>query len=177
MKTPLLYGIGVTLVTGAITLIAQLLGYWSDPQKLMTGMMIGGLCGIAIQTIGIVLGTRRARLEQGGTHFTYGDAFKNGALIVFFTALSGLLFNFIFFKFLVPDFAETQAEWMRSLMEKMNAPAYKIEEAVEGIRAKGTLVAQLRNGFIGTVVLGTLISLIASAFLKRKAIDAPPSIV
>lgn len=171
MKTPLLYGFGVTLVTGAITLVAQLLGYWTDPQKLMTGMMIGGLCGITVQTIGIILGTRRARSEQGTPQFTYGDAFKNGVLIVFFAAVSGLLFNFIFFKFLVPDFADTQVEWMRSFMEKMNAPAYKIEEAIEGIRSKATLIAQLRNGFIATIVLGTVISLITSAFLKRKVSD------
>lgn len=177
MKTPLLHGFGITLVTGVVTLIAHLLGYWSDPQKLMTGMMLGGLCGITVQTIGIVLGTRRARTEHGTPEFSYGDAFKNGVLIAFFAAVFGIVFNFIFFKFLVPDFAETQAEWMRSFMEKMNAPAYKIEEAIEGMRAKATLVVQLRNGFIGTVVIGTVISLISSAFLKRKASDNEPSLI
>jgi hypothetical protein len=171
MKIPLVYGIGITIATGVITLVAHLLGYWTDPEKLMMGMAIGGLCGIATLTIGIVLGTRRVRAASGAGRFTYGNAYISGLLIALCAAVCGLIFNFVFFKYLVPDFADTQVEWMRSFMEKMNAPADKIEEAIEGIRTKATLGAQLRNGLLGTVILGAIISLITSAFLKRNPAD------
>jgi hypothetical protein len=174
MKTPLLYGVGVTVVTAVITIVAQLLGYWTDPEKLLVGMVVGLGSAIVVITAGIVLGTQRARAEQGAGEFSYGSAYKNGVMIALFAAASGLLFNYVFFTVLVPDFTSTQAEFVRSMMEKLNAPPDKIDEAVESVRAKGTLVAQLRSGFVSTVVLGAIISLITSAFLKRKPAGEPP---
>jgi Protein of unknown function (DUF4199) len=174
MKTPLLYGLGITFVTSVITLVSHLLGYWTDPEKLMKGMILGFLGGTTVFIMGTVLGTRRIRAERGGGEFTYGQAFLAGLLIALFAGLGGLVFNFIFFKFLIPDFATTQAEWMRSLMEKMNAPPDKVDEAVEKIKASATLGRQMLNAVIGSVVMGTLVSLITAAFLKRPASDEPP---
>ena len=86
MKTPLLYGIGITFVTSVITLVSHLLGYWTDPEKIMKGLILGFLCGITVFITGTILGTRRVRAERGNAEFTYGQAFATGLLIAIFAA-------------------------------------------------------------------------------------------
>lgn len=176
MKIPLLYGAGITFFSSVIMLVTHLLGYWTDPNKLMTGMIVGGGCGLIILVTGITLGTRRVRNDRGPGGFTYGQAFRSGLLVAVFAALCGIVFNVIFFQVLVPDFADTQVEWMRSMLERMGAPADKIEEAVEGIRAKATLGHQIRNSVLSTIAMGAIVSLITSAFLKRNVEDEPPTL-
>jgi Protein of unknown function (DUF4199)/Predicted membrane protein (DUF2232) len=140
----------------------------------MKGMILGFISGITVFIIGIVLGTKRVRAQRGGGEFTYGQAYLAGLSIALFAGLSGLLFNFIFFKFLIPDFGTTQAEWMRSLMEKMNAPPDKVEEAIEKMKASSTIGRYLLNGLISSVIMGALVSLLTAAFLKRAPSDEPP---
>ncbi|HEX2852192.1 MAG TPA: DUF4199 domain-containing protein, partial [Opitutaceae bacterium] len=109
MKIPLLYGIGITFVMSAITLVTHLMGYWTNPEKFMTGAVINMIAWFIVFTMGIILGTRRVRAERGAAEFTYGQAYMSGLMVAVFSGLAGVIFNFIFFKFLVPEFAETQA--------------------------------------------------------------------
>jgi hypothetical protein len=174
MKIPLLYGIGVTFVLSAINLITYLLGYWTNVEKFLTGMILGLFCWFVVLTTGMILGTRRARAAQGSLRFTYGKAYLNGLMVAVFAGLTGIIFSFLFFKFLIPDFVDTQIEWTRSFMERMNVPPDKIEEAVANARAKAGLGRQLINGLLANVIAGAIISLITAAFLKRKASEDLP---
>lgn len=172
MKLPLIYGLGIAFTTSVLALISHLTGLSTDPDKMMIGAA-AGLAGLLFAYIvGIVLGTRRARLERGAAGYSYGQAFATGMLISLFAALGGVVFNFIYFKFLSPDFAEIQIAATRSFMERMNMPADKMEDALAQMRVQTTLVSQLRGGFIFAAVLGTIIALIVAAVVKRPATNA-----
>ncbi len=180
MKTPLIYAGIITFACVMLTLINHVLGFSTEPDKMMMGLVIGTIGVLTILITGIILGTKAARAGQAPTAgFTYGQAFKTGFLIILFAALMLSVFNYIYFSFIFPNFADVQIEWMRGFMEKMNAPAAKIDEALEQARAKATVSRQMISAFIFTVVLGTFISLITSAVMKRPPAEdfaAPPPI-
>jgi hypothetical protein len=142
-------------------------------------MLIGIPSGIAIQVIAIVLATRQVRAAATATEgFSYGRAFKAGFMVSVFVAVVSLATNSVFFGLINPNFNETMITWTKNLMEKSGAKEEQIEKMERDARARGTLVAQLRNGMIGAMVIGTLASLITAAVMKRdpsdEELDAPP---
>ncbi len=170
MKTYLKYGAAMTAAGFVVIMVCYIVGLW-EPANLGKGLIIGVCAGLAIQITGIVLGTRQVRAATGKRGFTYGEAFKAGFMIALCGALCGIVSNFIFFKFVNPNYNENMIAWTKSMMEGMNAPEARIEKAEEDMRAKGGLDRQLINGVVGGIVLGTIISLITAAIMKRPPED------
>lgn len=173
MKTPLLHGIGIAFAGAVFALILHLLGITTNPENLFLAMAIGFPVGLAIFITGLILGTKRARAEQGADGFSYGQAFTTGLLITLFAAAGGVLFNLIYYGFIFANFAEVTVESTRALLEKLGAREADIERAIEDIRTKSTLTRQVVSAFIGSLVMGTIVSLITAAVMKRPPADAP----
>lgn len=178
MRIPLIYGLGIAFATSVVALISHLAGYSTELDKLIIGMLVGVAGSIVINATGLTLGARRARAENSAEGFGYGRAFAICMLIVIFAALGNLVFNFIYFKFLSPDFAEIQLAAAQSMMERMKMPPDKMDLALADMRAKSTLSRQLASGLIGTIAFGALVSLVVAAFVKRSTPspgDLPPA--
>jgi hypothetical protein len=179
MKTYLTYGAGITAAGAVLTLVLHIMGYWTNPERLGTALMIASIGGLAISTVGIVLGTKAVRDPVGPAGFTYGQAFKAGLFIILASAAFGLVFNFVYFKFINPNFAETTIQWTQSLMERMGAPEAQIEKKIDEMRQTTTVTRQLINGAVGAICFGAVISLITAAILKRapkEDLSEPPPI-
>lgn len=177
MKTPLIYGTVMTVAGAVLTLVLHLLGFTTNPDRMILTMIIVFPCMLLISVLGIVLGTRAVRAEKGpNAAFSYGEAFKAGFLVVLFAGITGAIFQFIYYTLLFPDFADVAIQWTRSLMEKMGAPSGKIEAQIEEMRASMTIPRQVIKGFISNLIFGAIVSLITSAILKRSAPDnlTPP---
>lgn len=178
MKTPLIYGTGMTIAGAVLTLLLHMLGFSTNPEKMLLTMIIVFPSILLITILGIIFSTRAVRAEHGPVAFTYGQAFKTGLLTAIFAGLTGAIFQFAYYKFLFPDFAEVAIQWTRSLMEKMGAPSATVEEKIDEMRVSMTLTRQVLQGFFSAIIFGAIISLITSAFLKRAAPDnlasAPP---
>lgn len=178
MKTYLTYGVGMTFASAVVTLVLHIMGYWSDPEKLGTALMIAFPVGLLITTGGIVLGTKEARAPHGAKGFTYGQAWQAGFFVILFAALSGVIFNAIYFGVINPNFNEVTMDWTKSFMERMGAPEAQIDKKIEEMRTTNTVLRQVINGFVGAVVLGAIISLITAAVMKRAPVEdfseAPP---
>lgn len=174
MKTPLIYGAGITIANAIVTLAMHIFGLSTEPQKMFAAMVIGFPSVIAILLTGIILGTKKARAEQGASGFSYGQAFKTGFLIVFFAGLTGAFFHFIYYTFLFPNFAEVAIEWTRSFMEKMGLPPSKIDQELEEMRTKMTVIRQTAQSCIGMIGMGTIAALITAAIMKRPPPDSVP---
>lgn len=172
MKTHLIYGIAITVVNFVVLLLCYI-GGLMNVDNLGKGMLIGLTVGITVHVIGIVLGTRAAREPSGPLGFSYGKAFQVGFLISAFTAVSGTITNFTFYKLINPNYNETTIAWTKAMLENRNVPSEKIEKMEEDMREKGTITRQVRNGLIGTIVIGSIISLITSAALKRPPAEEP----
>jgi hypothetical protein len=173
MKTPLIYGCGITFAAAVVTLALHLTGFSTNPEKLIVTMIVALPTMIAIAVVGIVLGTRKERAEKGAAGFSYGAAFKTGFLIALVASITGALFNLIYYTLLFPEFAEVSIEWTRSLLTRMGTPEADIERMIEETRAKSTVTRQVISGFIFSLVFNTIISLITAAIMKRAPADQP----
>jgi len=171
MKTYLTYGAGITFACAVFTLVLHILGYLTDPEKLGTGMLVTTPCVLVITIVGIVLGTKKIREPHGAKGFTYGQAWVTGFYIATFAALTGVIFNYIYYQFINPNFNEVVAEWTRSFMERMKVPDEQIEKQMAAARAGSTVLKRAISALFGTVIMGMIISLITAAVMKRAPSD------
>jgi len=179
MKTPFVFGLGMAFANAVFALVLHLLGITTEPGRIWLTILLGFPIALAILLTGIVLATRQARATAGATGFPYSQAFTVGFIAVLVASIGGALFNAIYYKFIFPEFAEVAAESTRSMLEKFGARAADVEKAVEDIRAKSTITRQVVSGFVGTLIMGTIISLITAAIMKRPPaddFDAPPRV-
>lgn len=167
MKTPLVYGAGIAFANAVLVLLLHLIGFSTNPEKLLLTGIIVIPVAIAIALTGVVLAMRAARAERGPAGFSYGQAFKAGFSAMLVAGLIGVLFNFVYYRFIFPDFAEVSIEAARTMMERFGAPADTIERAIGDMRTKTTLTRQLVSGGVFSAIMGALVSLVAAAFLKR----------
>lgn len=175
LKTHAFFGLMISVASTLLVLLLYFLDFHNDPGKFLVGMILGFLAAILITIVGLVLGIRAVRAERGPGKFSYGQAFLAGLLISVFSSLFGTAFHVTYTQAINPDYTETGVKWLESMLERANAPYDKIEEAVEDMRRKSALGYQIRNGLIGGIVIGTIVSLLAAIALKRdpNSADAP----
>ncbi len=175
LKTHVFFGFMMSLAGALMMLLLFFTGFHDNPDKFLIGLIVGFVGVILITVLGLVFGIRAVRNEKGTGKFSYGQAVLAGVLISVFSSLFGSVFQVTYVKAINPDYTETGVKWLEALLERSNAPADKIEEAVDDMRRKSALGYQIRNSLIGGIVTGTIISLLAAIALKRNpdSADAP----
>ena len=93
MKTCSLYGFLLAVASAIVTLALYFLGYHSDPAKVGTGQLIGGLVILTASLIITALGIKARRAEVPESEpFGYGRALGAGVLVgVLAGVLAGLV--------------------------------------------------------------------------------------
>ena len=109
-----------------------------------------------------------------GGFLTYSQGLMIGMLISLFAAFITSFYTYIQNAFMDPDyvnrFAEAQKNWIVNFMSG-KVPDEKIEQTIADINAKMSEYSPLKSmfqGIVGSTLVGTIISLITSAILKRK---------
>jgi hypothetical protein len=170
MKTYLIYGLAWAIAGAVLAVTLYLLGFHSDPAKLTSAQIIGGLGGLAIAVICITLGTKARRAETPATEeFGYGRALGAGVMIALFGALFGSITTYAYAKFINPEFVDVIVQAQVQKLEEKKLTAAQIEGAEKMIRMMSSPGVQACFGFIGTILFGTVISLVTAAVLKRSA--------
>ena len=174
MKIYLTYGFAIMLGNALVTLICYLLGFHSDPDKVQTAGYIAALIGLAIGITATTLGMRAKRNTTPSTEeFSFGQAFVTGFMITLFAALLSAAFHYVYLAFINPDFTGIIQQAQRAKLEAKGLSSDKIEhiQNLTGVFLKPAVQAIF--GLIGTLSWGTVISLLAAAFVKRPA--SPPT--
>ena len=178
MKTYLTYGFVIALAGALVTLGLFFLGYQSDPEKLQTGQWISLPIFLVITIGGIVIGTKVRRAEFPATEpFGYGRALAAAVMIVLFASLIGAVINFIYFKFINPDFLDVLVQAQTNKVEaKGGVSSEQLEKMEQGMRMmmKPPILAVFI--FFQSMLFGTVIGLITSIFLRRPATSEPPAL-
>lgn len=176
MKTPLTYGFLMAIAAAVLAISLYLLGYHSDASKFGTGQMLGMVGGLAIGITCITLGVKARRAEVPASEpFGYGRALGAGVLIALFASLFGIVTNFAYVNFINPGISDIIVQAEIAKLEAKGLGGAQLEGAEKMIRAMTGPVAYAAMGFLGGFFFGTLISLVAAAFLKRPATaDGPP---
>jgi len=162
LKSGLLTGLGVVVI--------MLAGYMLD----LTFSKWFGSIGFVVLIIGIIYGTKQVREFVNKGSISYGQAFGSGILVSAFAGVLIGIFSFVLYKFIDP----TLFDKMIALQEESLLNAGMAEEQIEmGIamaRKMMTPVMMLINSLFTYAILGGVLSLVTSAFLKRdQAINNP----
>jgi len=177
MKTYVTYGFFWAAGGMVLTLALYFLGFHANVEKLAVSNWVGGIGGLAIAVTCLVLGTKARSAEVPPNEaFGYGRALGSGVMIALFAALFGLVAGFIYMKFVNPGFVDVMVQAQLSKMEAKGASAAQLDQAEKMIRAfSGPVISNCFNAVFGFII-GVVLALITSAFLKREAVEEPPAI-
>jgi len=174
MKSYLPYSSFIAIGNAVITLVLYLAGFHTDPSKLQTANYIAGAAGLALGIGFLVVGIRAKRASVPTTEeFSYGMALGTGMLISLFAALFGAAFQFVYQSFIDPGFADVVVQAQTAKLEAKGISSDQIEKISQVTRMMTKPAVQAVMAFIGGTIFSGIISLIAAAFLKRKAVEAP----
>ena len=163
IKTELTWGVIIGIVTILWMTFEYILGTTLGRPDLGT---YTGFFSVIIPILGLSFGLRQKRKELGGK-LTFGEGVKAGLIISVISAVIASLFVFIFLSFF-PQVTDSFLEYARQLIIESGGTEETASATIEQLRAQFQPLPQAIYMFFGTVITGTIISLIVSAFIKTK---------
>lgn len=163
-KTPwvmisLKYGIIFGLVSGLLSVGIFLT---ENFDNIWLGMVIG----LMVSITGIILMHWDYKKNNQG-YMSYGQGLMSGLAMSIVAGLISGAISFLYIQFVDPTILDKMAEVQIQMLEKMNFPEDKMEEAVAQIEVENTPSKQLTGGLFSGLIGGLILSLIVSAFTKR----------
>lgn len=172
MGTKFTYALVLTIAGAALNLLLYFTGY--QTEKLAVGQHLNWL-GFLIMVVVLVLGIKAVREEAPDKALSFGQGVGTGVQISLMSGLMSAVYNFIHFKFINTEFVDYQMELVRGKWEQAGMSAAQMEKA-EGIaRAMMGPVSQAIWTPLMALIIGTIVSLVAAAFLKRQPAVPPPA--
>lgn len=165
--TAMRYGLIWGLVAIVFGLLMHVLGF-SDPSTTSTGMsVVMTLISTAITIAFIVLAIKHHRDQELGGYMTFGRGFKTGFMTTLIYAVIATIWMVIFFNFINPDMFDAINATMVEQWEDAGMSDEEIEQAqsMAGMFTGPTAMTVMT--FLGTLFWGAIISLIASAVMKK----------
>ncbi len=159
LKTSLTWGVILGLAVIIYSLLLFFTGLW-----LNMGL---GLLTFVIFIVGLVWVVKTHRANLGGA-ITFGQAFSVAFLTIIFSSILTTLYNYLFYTVINPDAISQVIEKSMEMMENFNIPEEAMDAAVEKIKEDTTVAKMVRQGVIGSVIGGAIISLIIAAIMKKK---------
>lgn len=172
MKISLTYGFLLALGGALLTFALFFLGFHSATEKLAAAQWIGSLGGLAISWTLLYLGLNASRAQAAATDrdWLFGPAFGQGFMIVLVGALLGVIFSYIYFASINPDFVTMMRDAQTSAMEEKGFSPEKIERAQGMVNKLISAPALSFFAFVGALVNGTLLALhLALTMIRRHA--------
>jgi hypothetical protein len=145
---------------------------------MLQGRWIASLLPLVVTIVVMWLRIKAVREEAQDKSLGYGKGVGTGVLIALYSGLIGAIYIFIHYTFINPSFADYAIDMLRQQWAAKGMSDSQIEVAEKFMRFvyKPAVLAIL--GVILSPLFGLVISLILSAFLKRKpavlAENAPP---
>lgn len=176
MKTYLTYGFVTALAGALLNLGLYFAGYHSDGSKIAAAQTIGMVVGGIVTIVCIALGIRARRTEVLAAHedFGYGRALGAGVMVSVFAGLFGMVTGYLYMQVINPGMTDLILQHQVAQWEAAGMSADLIDQMQATTQKMMTPAVMTVMTFVGAVFTGTIISLIAAAFLKRSASDAPP---
>jgi hypothetical protein len=165
MSTTFLYALILAIGQILLALVGFFAGYQTD--KINSGAWFGFMPLLLIVAV-VWLGTRAVREEDAGKYLTYGKGVSTGLMICLYSGLIGAVYTYVHFAFVNPNFPDYLIEASRAKWAAAGMSDSQMEAGEKGVRMFTKPPIQAVFGFVITVVLGLIISLVTAAFLKRN---------
>lgn len=162
------WGINSALLSILAFIIPYLLGS-KFVYSLWYGFAIMGLW-----LIFLILTARDLRSQQNG-FATFSELLKATFITtIILSAISGA-FNFIFYQYIDPSFADTLKQYviesMQEMMHNFDAPAETIEQTISELEAQNFSMSfeNMLINIFKSLVYGSIVSILIAAIMQRKA--------
>ena len=159
LKSALNFGAILGLVLMILSLITYVLEMYEN--KLF------GYLSWVVMIAGIMIGIKKFRDGALGGYISYSNALGYGVLVSLFASIIASISSYVYLGFIDSSFIDFQLEQTEIQMIEQGQPEEAIEMAMTWTRKMVSPIGIFIMGIIGTTFLGLIISLIASAFLKK----------
>jgi hypothetical protein len=172
MSTKFFYALVLTLATIVFQLVLYFSGF--QTEKLATGQYLQWL-GLVITALVLYQGIKAVRDEKPDHIMTYGQGVATGVTISLYAGLMGTVYSYIHFTFINTGFADHAIAFAREKWAARGMTQAQIESTEAISRKMMQPGVQAILGVLFAVLVGFIISLIVSAFLKRGKPAGAPS--
>jgi len=162
------------LIFGVIMIIISLASWMLNFMPVGIGKsLLYLLFSIVLYTVILFYFTKSYRDGMLGGYINYGHAFLYGLTVFMIASLLSVIYNFIFNKFIDPEYAgrvvKASVNATEEYMRSKGVPDAQISDMVDKMmeRAKPSAIKTAITGLIGGAVVGAIVSLISSAFAKK----------
>ena len=161
-KNAVIYGLIGGILMIAFSLILWLLGMMESKGL--------GMLTYLILAFAMFLGAKNWRDRFNEGWMTYGEAFKTGFFVVLISSVLLIIYNYIFFNFIDPEFIENQ---MATAEEKIleanpNISDADFDKAMAIAKRFSSTTMLAVMGFIANVIFGTIIASLVAIFAKNE---------
>jgi len=171
IKTSIFYGFAIA--SAGTILMLSLLGLDLLGPKAVSfeREMIGGTILFLLIYLFLLIGIYFAlknQKEQNNSHLSFKEALMQGLVISITTALFSVIFTYLFYEVLYPEYVNDLFLAMEEKMNLLGIPKEKIDEKLaEKMSYYGT-TTQSGYSFVGNFITGIAFTLLLSFFLKTN---------
>lgn len=163
MKPVIKYGLILGIALCICMTLAHLLGFnTTNMQSAVYGDIVTTLVTIVI----VFLAIRAERRRRGSLTILQGIG--TGLLVFLISFPITTAFLWFYQHFINPTWLEYVVAYEQSKLAQAGESATVISDRISGIRSRSTGVAQVVTGLIGTVIMGTILSLIFALVLRKR---------
>ena len=160
------YALTYGAILGGISVVFALMLYSVDMHY--QGGMIVGVVSIALMLAAIVFGMIQFKKANNG-FMTLGQAMKVGVGIALVGGIIGILFNQIMANVIDPEMMNKAMEFQKAaLAESTKMTPDQIDAQMEMGKKFSTPGIQIAFGLLFSIILGSILSLISGAILKKQ---------
>ncbi len=169
-KIALIYGFSSGLVMVGLFSLFFALGD-NSPENYTFGEIVGYTTMI-LCLLAVFLGIRTYRDKHRNGIISFWQACKLGLYITFIASFCFGIYSYVLYEYITPDFLHEYYTYYEQQIRESGQPQEVIDEQLAELQAWGDLTYNtFFNGFIMFVtvfLIGTVISLVSAAVLKRR---------
>lgn len=170
-KIPSIYGL-VVAFAGSILMLTLLWLKLIGPKAIsldneMTGGTILFLMLYLFLLFGIYFAIKKKK-EQNGQIISYKEALLQGLILSLSTAIFSVIFTYIFYELLYPNYVADILNALKTQMQNANVPVEKLEAKLLEKQEYYRTSMQSFYSFIGNFITGSAFTLLLSFFLKSN---------
>ncbi len=160
--------LGYGALLGIALIIFSLLLYILDLQQ----NKFLGYISFVIMLAGLWLAQLNYRKKYLGGFMPYSKAFVVGFLMVLFATILSAIYTFIFFKYIDPNAMAEAKQLAEQSMLKRGMTDQQIDQSMAIMAKFQTPMWYAIWGFLASLVIGTILALITSAFTRKEDMNA-----
>jgi len=161
------------LIISVFSIILSLIYYILEIEVFNFGFIAANLVISLLIIFGVMLyGIKNYRNNGLEGKITFGQAFLHGLVIGIIAFIITGIYNYIFYAFIAPEYANTMLDSFVNFMENMNVPDEILDKSVADFEKNMTPIGQLKGTLINGGVMSLIVSLILAAVIKKDTTQA-----